>query len=83
MYHEQEQKDKILCSGQNGMHVIDLFQLLVYVRENDVGIKGLCTGFRHLVRAVRRGASVDLRIFISSDWRSLGVTPGLDVCIAT
>ncbi len=50
--------------------------------ENDVGIKGLCTGFRSLVRAVRRGASVDLRIFISSDWRSMGVTPGLDACIA-
>ncbi len=40
--------------------------------------KGLCTVHRSLVRAVRQGASVDLRIFISSDWRSMGVTPGLD-----
>ena len=51
--------------------------------ENDVGIKGLCTGFRSLVRAVRRGALVRFEdITISSDCRCMGVTPGLDVCIA-
>ena len=47
-----------------------------------LGIKGLCTGFRSLVRAVRLEDSNDLRIFISSDWRSMGVTPGLDASIA-
>ena len=40
--------------------------------------KGLCTVHRSPVGAVRQGASIDLRIFISSDWRSMGVTPGLD-----
>ena len=36
---------------------------------------------RSPVGAVRREASIDLRISISSDWRSMGVTPGLDACM--
>ena len=34
--------------------------------------KGLCTVHRIPVGADRQGDSVDLRIFISSDWRSMG-----------
>ena len=47
-----------------------------------LGIKVLCNVFRSPVGAVRREASIDLRILISSDWRSMGVTPRLDDCIA-
>ena len=45
----------------------------------DDDIKGLCTVPRSPVGAVRQEALIDLRIFISSDWRSMGVTPRLDV----
>ena len=68
------------------MVLSNLFITLVGVSLLLMGVdddfKGLCTVPRSPVGAVRQEALIDLMIFISSDWRSMGVTPRLDTWIA-
>ena len=57
--------------------------IVIFFVDYDMGVdddfKGLCTVPRSPVGADRLEALIDLRIFISSDWRSMGVTPRLDI----